>query len=111
MGFLLNQNGLVLGKGNERTSRSVEVSERCGKKRREASRPASTKRLPQCVCSILSISKAGPPAHSCVVVCSYLAQPYPRTSSTTVQLVYLYIAALGALTRASWCGAALDLIL
>ena len=77
MGFLLNQNGLVLGKGNERTSRSVEVSERCGKKRREASRPASTKRLPQCVCSILSISKAGPPAHSCVVVCSYLAQPYP----------------------------------
>jgi len=98
VGFLLNQNGLVLGKGNERTSRSVEVSDRCGKKRREASRPASTKRLPQCVCSILSISKAGPPAHSCVVVCSYLAQPYPRTSSTTVQLVYLYIAALGALT-------------
>ncbi len=98
MGFLLNQNGFVLGKGNERTSRSVEVSERCGKKRREASRPASTKRLSQCVCSILSISKAGPPAHSCVVVCSYLAQPYPRTSSTTVQLVYLYIAVLGALT-------------
>jgi hypothetical protein len=71
---------------------------RCGKKRRETSRPTSTKCLPQCVCSILSISKAGPPAHSCVVVCSYLAQPYPRTSSTTVQLVYLYIVALGVWT-------------
>jgi hypothetical protein len=90
-------------KGNERTSRSVEVSERCGKKRRETSSPVSTKRLPQCVCSILSISKAGPPFHSCVVVCSYLAQPYPRTSRTTVQLVFLYIAVVGALTDVCPC--------
>ncbi len=72
----------------------VEVSERCGKKRREVSRSVSTKRLPQCVCSILSISKAGPPAHSCVVVCSYLAQPYPRTLRT--------IPTVGVFVHNSW---------
>ena len=98
MGFLLNQNGFVLGKEISELPEVVEVSERCGKKRREVSRPVSTNRLPYCVCSILSMSKAGPPAHSCVVVCSYLAQPYPRTLRTTVQLVFLYIATVGALT-------------
>ena len=56
MGFLLNQNGFVLGKEMSELP-VVEVSERCGKKRRETSRLESTKRLPQCVCSILSISK------------------------------------------------------
>jgi hypothetical protein len=78
VGFLLNQNGFVLGKEISELPEVVEVSERCGKKRREVSRHVSTKCLPQCVCSILSMSKAGPPAHSCVVVCSYLAQPYPH---------------------------------
>jgi hypothetical protein len=43
------------------------------------------------VCSILSISKDGPPAHSFVVVCSYLAQPYPHTLRT--------IASVGVLKR------------
>jgi hypothetical protein len=76
----------------------VEVSERCGKKRREPSSPVSTKCLPQFVCSILSISKPGPPVHSCVVVYSYLAQPYPHTLRTTVQLVFLYISPLGVST-------------
>ncbi len=82
MGFLLNQNGFVLGKEMSELPEVVEVSERCGKKRRESSRPVSTKSLPQCVCSILSISKVGPPVHSFVVVCSYLAQPYPHTIRT-----------------------------
>ncbi len=62
-------------------------SERCGKKRREESSPVSTKSLPQCVFSILSISKAGPPAHSFVVVCSYLVQPYPHTLRNFQQFV------------------------
>ncbi len=60
VGFLLNQNGFVLER-KERTSRSNGrecESERRGRKRRETSRTVSTKRLPQCVCSILSMSKA-----------------------------------------------------
>jgi hypothetical protein len=67
-----------------------EVSEHCGKKRRESSRTVSTKSLPQCVCSILSISKARPPVHS-FVVCSYLAQPYPHTLRTIAAVGVLYI--------------------
>ncbi len=58
MGFLLNQkrtNKKVLVLEEESESERVEDE-------KGSSRPASTKRLPQCVCSILSISKAGPPA-------------------------------------------------
>jgi hypothetical protein len=73
-------------------------SERCGKMRRETSRPVSTKSLPQCVCSILSISKTGPPTHSFVVVCSYLAQPYPNTLRTIVVVGILYISGVGTPT-------------
>ena len=73
----------------------MEVIERCGKKRREESSPVSTKCLPQCVCSILSISKAGPPAHSCVVVCSYRTQPYPHTLRTIPAVGVLHITEVG----------------
>ncbi len=81
----------------------MEVSEPCGKKRRETSRTSSTKRLTQCVRSILSISNAGPPVHSFVVVCSYLPQPYLRSLRTVVAVGVLYISALVFCTYMSWC--------
>jgi hypothetical protein len=46
VGFLLNQNGFVLGTEMNELPEVVEVNGRCGKKRRETSSPVSTKSLP-----------------------------------------------------------------
>jgi hypothetical protein len=74
VGFLLNQNGFVLER-KERTSRingRESESERRGRKRRETSRTVSTKRLPPCVCSILSMSKTSRSTHS-LCCCLFLS--------------------------------------
>ena len=46
----------------EGKSKRSRLEDEQWKEDKGASRPVSTKRLPQSVCSILSISKAGPPA-------------------------------------------------
>ncbi len=54
----------------------TETKERCGRKRRETSSPVSTKGLPQCVCSILSISTSDTPVHSlCRLLLSWTTLP------------------------------------
>jgi hypothetical protein len=73
VGFLLNQNGFVLGKEMNELPEVVDVSERCGKKRRITSRTVSTKSLPQCVCfhyptrALKNHYTVGVFVHSCMV--------------------------------------------